>query len=115
MPVPDTPRMLHRRNCYANAKFWLPWKGRGMNETYSAEIYRQEGADFRTVRLHVRSDGSICLDAQDMGKLTKEIWGNDDYEFWVDVPATALPKLVFALIRERYSSRRSAVDEFRAF
>jgi hypothetical protein len=86
-----------------------------MNETYSAEIYRQEGAEFRSVSLSVRSDGTIRLDAQDMGKSTKEIWGDDDYEFWVDVPATALPKLVFALIREKYSGRSGAVDEFRAF
>ena len=86
-----------------------------MSSTYSAEIYRQEGAEFRSVRLSVRSDGSVCLDAQDMGNLTKEIWGDDDYEFWVDVPAPALPKLVFALIRERYFGRSGAVDEFRAF
>ena len=86
-----------------------------MNETYSAELYRQEGAEFRSVRLSVRSDGAIRLDAQDMGKSTKEIWGDDDYEFWVDVPATALPKLVFALMREKYSGRSGAVDEFRAF
>jgi hypothetical protein len=90
-------------------------EGRGMNETYSAEIYRQEGAEFRSVRLSVRPDGSLCLDAQDMGKLVKEIWGDDDYEFWVDIPATALPKLVFALIREKYSGRSRAVDELRAF
>lgn len=86
-----------------------------MNETYSAEIYRQEGAEFRSVRLSVCADGSVCLDTQDMGKLTEEIWGDDDYEFWVDVPAIALPKLVFALIREKYSNRSGAVDEFRAF
>ncbi len=59
-----------------------------MNETYSAETYRQEGAEFRSVRLSVFGDGSICLDAQDMGKLTEEIWGDEDCEFWVNVPAT---------------------------
>ena len=86
-----------------------------MNETYSAEIYRQEGAEFRSVRLSVGADGSVSLDAQDMGKLTEEIWGDGDYEFGVDVPATALPKLVFALVREKYSGQSRAVDEFRAF
>ena len=49
------------------------------------------------------------------GRGVEEIWGDDDYKFWVDVPAKALHKLVFALIREKYSGRSGAVDEFRAF
>ena len=86
-----------------------------MTETYSAEIYRQDGAEFRSIRLNVHADGSVKLDAQDMGEGVEKIWGDDDYEFWVDIPAKALHKLVFALIREKYSGRSGAVDEFRAF
>jgi hypothetical protein len=86
-----------------------------MSETHSAEIYRQEGAEFRSIRLSVRPNGSVRLDAQDLGRHTEEMWGDTDYEFWVDVPATALSKLVFALIREKYAGRSGSVDEFRAF
>jgi hypothetical protein len=86
-----------------------------MSESYSAEIYRQEGAEFRSVHLSIREDGSVYLSAQDMGKTVKEFWGDDDYEFGVEVPATALRKLVFALIREKYAGRSGAVDEFTAF
>jgi hypothetical protein len=86
-----------------------------MDETYSAELFRMEGAEFRSVRLAVKPDGSILLDAQDMGKFVEDIWGADDYEFWVDVPATAIRKLVFALLRDRYTGRRRAVDEFNEF
>jgi hypothetical protein len=67
------------------------------------------------VRLTVKPDGAVLLDAQDMGKTVEEIWGDDDYEFWVDVPATALRKLVFALLRDRYADRSRAVDEFNKF
>ena len=86
-----------------------------MTETYSTQIYRQEGDSFRSVRLSVNADGSVRLDAQDMGKQVEEVWGDSDYEFWVDVPAAALHKLVFALLREKYSGRDGAVDEFTAF
>jgi hypothetical protein len=55
------------------------------------------------------------LDTQDTGKTVKEIWGDDDYKFWVDVPAAALHKLLFTLLREKYSGRSNTVDEFRAF
>jgi hypothetical protein len=91
------------------------WGDEEVSETYSAELYRQEGDNFRSVRLSVYADGSVRLDAQDMGKVVEEVWGDDDYEFWVDVPATALRKLVYALIREKYLGRSGSVDEFRAF
>jgi hypothetical protein len=81
-------------------------------ESYHAELYLQEGAQFRSVRVSVRADGSIRLDAQDMGEYVEQVWGDDDYEFWVDVPSTAIRKLVFALLRDRYIGRRDAVDEF---
>jgi hypothetical protein len=86
-----------------------------MTEQYSEEIYRQEGDEFRSIRLTVNVDGSVKLDAQDMGATVESIWGDDDYEFWVDVPASALHKLVFALIREKCSGREEAVDEFKVF
>ena len=86
-----------------------------MTETHSSEIFRQEGDSFRSVRLCVNADGSVRLDAQDMGKQVEEVWGDSDYEFWVDVPAEALGKLAFALLREKYAGRSRAVDEFRAF
>jgi len=86
-----------------------------MTETYSIELYLQEADNFRSVRLAVHADGSVRLDAQDMGKLVEEVWGDTDYEFCVDVPATALRKLAFILLRERYAGRSGAVDELRAF
>jgi hypothetical protein len=52
-----------------------------MTEEYSIELFRQEGDPFRSVRLSVNSDGSIKMDAQDMGTLVKRTWGDDDYEF----------------------------------
>ena len=86
-----------------------------MNETYSTELYRQKGDNFRSVRLSVNADRSVRLDAQDMGKPVQNVWGDSDYEFWVDVPARALRKLAFTLLREKYAGRSGAVDEFRAF
>jgi len=86
-----------------------------VNEPLSIELYRQEGAEFRSVRLSVGPDGSVRVDAQDMGQFVEQTWGDSDYEFWVDVPSTAIPKLVFALLRDRYAGRSGAVDEFRRF
>jgi hypothetical protein len=86
-----------------------------MNEKYSTELYRQEGTNFRSVRLTVKPDGSVFMETQDMGEQVERIWGDSDYEFWIDVPAGALTKLVFALLRNRYAGQAGAVDEFRDF
>ncbi|SRR6266496_1490976 len=86
-----------------------------MSETFSIELYRQEGDNFRSVRLSVNADVSVRLDPQDMGRYVQEVWADSDYEFWVDVAATALRKLTFALLREKYAGRSGAVDEFMAF
>jgi hypothetical protein len=79
------------------------------------ELYRQEGEEFRSVRLRVNADGSVHIDAQDMGPLVEKIWGDDDYEFGVRVPTAASPKLIFALLRDKYQGRGGAVDEFQEF
>lgn len=86
-----------------------------MTEIYSTQIYRKEGDPFRSINLYVNADGSVSLNAQDMGTHVKEVWGDSDYEFCVDVPASALRKLLYTLLREKYTGRDEAVDEFRAF
>jgi len=86
-----------------------------MAETYAAELYRKEGAEFRSVRLEISEDGALRLDCQDMGETVKRLRGDDDYEFWVDVPAGELRKLAFVLLRKKYAGRAGAVDEFREF
>jgi hypothetical protein len=86
-----------------------------MNEKYATELYRQEGTNSRFVTLTVKPDGSVLMETQDMGENVERIWGDSDYEFWIDVPAAALPRLAFALLRDRYAGQPSAVDQFRDF
>jgi hypothetical protein len=43
-----------------------------MTET---ELFRQEGEEFRSVRLRVNADGSAHIDAQDMGPIRRESLG----------------------------------------
>lgn len=69
----------------------------------------------RTVDLALHEDGSLRLDAQDIGIEVKKFWGDSDYEFWVDVAAIDVPALCFALLSEKYSGRTDAVDELIKF
>src|SRR5262249_315497 len=79
------------------------------------EIARREGIEFRSVYLSLEDDGTIKMDAQDMGPTVEEHWGDDDYEFWVLVPPASVPKLAFELLREKFSGQLGAVDAFRVW
>jgi len=81
--------------------------------SYTVEIARQEGTEFRSVRLALEDDGAIKMDAQDMGPTVDKIWGDSDYEFWVRVEPESLPKLAFELLREKFAGQLGAVDAFR--
>jgi hypothetical protein len=100
-------------------------------------IARQDGAEFRSVYLRLEDDGGIKMDAQDIGPIVTQFWGDDDYEFWVHVPPASVSKLAlellrdklsgqldkvppasasklaFELLREKFSGRLDAVDAFR--
>lgn len=80
---------------------------------HTIEIARQEGVEFRSVRLTLEDDGAIKMDAQDMGPTVTQVWGDSDYEFWVDVAPAALPKLAFELLREKFAGQLGAVTAFR--
>jgi hypothetical protein len=82
-------------------------------ERLTEEIFRQEGESFRSVCVTLEPDGTLMLDAQDMGPLVKEVWGDSDYEFWCRVPPAAVGKLAFVLLKKLYAGREQAVDEMR--
>ena len=79
----------------------------------TVEIARQEGGEFRSVRLALQEDGAIMMDARDTGPIVRKIWGDDDYEFWVHVPPEAVGVLAFELLREKFAGQTGAVDAFR--
>jgi hypothetical protein len=67
------------------------------------------------VDLYVGADGSAKLSRHDLRPSFKETSADEDHEYHVNVPAAAVPKLVFALLREKYLGRSDAVQEFREF
>ncbi len=74
------------------------------------ELARQPHPNFRSVRLRL-ADDKIDLDAQDMGPVVKEIWGDSDYEFGVRIASKDFGALAFALIVEHYQDDPDAVDK----
>ena len=69
----------------------------------------------RWVDLYVGAGGSARLSRHDLRPSLKGSSDDEDYEHHVNVPAAAVPKLVFALLREKYLGRSGPVQEFREF
>ena len=84
-----------------------------MSEKLCEEIYRQEGENFRSVTITLETDGTLQIDAQDMGKLVEEMWGDGDYEFWCRIPPAGVARLAYALLKKHYTGREQAVEEVR--
>jgi hypothetical protein len=77
------------------------------------ELARQQGTEFRSVRLAIEDEGGIRLEAQDMGPSVEKIWDDSDYEFGVRVAQASLPKLAYELLREKFEGQPGAVGTFR--
>jgi hypothetical protein len=84
-----------------------------LEDTTSVELAKQSGSEYRSVRLHMDREGGIRLDAHDMGPTVTQVFDRDDYEYAVEVPAAAVARLAFELLRDRFAGNIGAVDELR--
>jgi hypothetical protein len=83
--------------------------------TTEIELATIDGPESRTVQLQLQADGGVRLHAYDRGATARPTFGRDEYEFWVTVPAEAVARLAFELLRDKFTGRLQAVTEFRDF
>jgi hypothetical protein len=81
----------------------------------TVELAKQVGTEYRSVRLSIGSGGAIRVDAHDMGPTIERVWDHEDYEFSVGVPSSAVGRLAFELLRDKFAGNVKAVDDFRKF
>ena len=84
------------------------------SEADSIQLFVQDGEEFIRLYLNLRDEGLQLL-GHDIGPKVEQFWGDDDYEFWVEIKPHAMGRLAFALLRDRYAGRKHAVSEFREF
>ena len=86
-----------------------------MQHEEMVQLAVKNGEEYLSVRLYLESDGTIRIDGQDMGPNVKAFWDHDDYEYMVSVPSSAVGKLAFELLRDKFKGKLRAVEELRAF
>jgi hypothetical protein len=97
-----------------NAGVHKPQEGMMEIELVRDSWGENENKGDRWVDLYVGADGPVRLSHHDLRPSLKGS-SAEDYEYHVSVAAAAVPKLVFALLREKYLGRSDAVHEFREF
>jgi hypothetical protein len=81
----------------------------------TVQLARQDGVEFRSVRLNMGGDGTIRMDTHDTGPNVQRVWDHEDYEFFVEVSPLAVGRLAFELLRDKFAGNLKAVSEFRNF
>ncbi len=66
-----------------------------------------------TVEASIDSAGNLTIAGCDAGDLVREMWGHDDYEYTLTVPAADKDRLLLALLAQHYGDNSEAFAAIR--
>ena len=79
------------------------------------KLVRQGGPTSIYIDARIDDEGKLLLSGQDIGEAPEEIFGKDDYEYFLSIPAAEKDRVLLALIDKIYSGNASVISEFRGF
>ena len=81
----------------------------------TVKLVRQGGATSIYIDVKIDDEGDLLLSGQDIGEAPEQIFGKDEYEYWLRVPAAAKDRVLLALIEKVYKGDASVISELREF
>src|SRR5262245_24409947 len=79
----------------------------------SLRLYEQRGETSIFIDATITKSGDLKVSGQDVGKAPQTFWGDDDYEYWVQVPQAQKDQVLLTLLEQLYKGNPHAVEEFR--
>ena len=79
------------------------------------KLVRQSRSTSIYIDARIEDDGDLRFSGQDIGEAPKQIFGKDDYEYWLTVPAAEKDRLLLALIEKVYKGNATVVSEMKEF
>jgi hypothetical protein len=76
-------------------------------------LYRQQGETTIHIEARITETGAVEVSGQDVGKAPQELWGDDDYEYWVTVAPEQKDRLLLALLEALYRDNPHAVVDLK--
>lgn len=75
------------------------------------ELCNQKGDPWITIQAEIDNKGNLLLSGQDLGQSVRDVWGDDDYEYWLLVSKEHKDRLLLALIKRLYAENTRVVSE----
>ncbi len=85
-----------------------------MGERQAVTLFARDPPMRSHVQAVIEADGSLTIDAVDAGALVREVWGDDDYEYSLRIPAAQKDRLLLALLKRHHGGHVNAFAEIRA-
>ena len=85
-----------------------------MQERQAVTLFSRDAPARSHVQAAIEPHGGVTIDAVDAGEFVREVWGDDDYEYTLSVPAAQKDRLLLALLERHYGGHANAFAEIRA-
>ena len=79
------------------------------------QLVRQGGSTSIHIDVRIEEDGDLLFSGQDIGEAPEQIFGKDEYEYWLTVPAAEKDRLLLALIEKIHKGNALVVSEMKEF
>jgi hypothetical protein len=63
----------------------------------------------------ITDKGDLLLSGQDIGDAPREVWHDDDYEYWLTVSAPNKDRVLLALLEKLYAGNPSLISELKYY
>lgn len=77
------------------------------------KLYSQTGPTIVHIDVRIEGNGDLQFSGQDLGEMPEQIFGKDDYEYFLRIPAAEKDRVLLALIEKVYRGNASVMSEFR--
>jgi hypothetical protein len=63
----------------------------------------------------ITDKGDLLLSGQDIGDAPREVWHDDDYEYWLTVSAPNKDRVLLALLEKLYAGNPLLISELKHY
>lgn len=88
----------------------------GLAKDKRMEIFRQEwkteeGQELTTISCRFLDNGALKIDGQDIGPSVEKLQGDSDYEYWMEISAEDVKRLVPIILKEAFNATKRLTFE----
>jgi hypothetical protein len=79
------------------------------------KLVELEGATSRYIDAEITAEGDLLLSGQDIGEAPREVWHEEEYEYWLTVKAADKDRVLLALLEKLYAGNASVISELKHY